>query len=110
VRAIADEADWRGTKTKICPSIVSFADLRLSSVDAVSGWLNSAVNLSLWSGGQAYLSNGARPHGCSDCGHCPLNRARPFTPDREIGARLSVHAAHLEAPQTIADFRFSSKH
>ena len=35
VRAIADEADRRGTKTKICAGIVSFADLRLPNVDAV---------------------------------------------------------------------------
>jgi L-fuconolactonase len=35
VRVIAVEADRRGTKTKICAGIVSFADLRLSNVDAV---------------------------------------------------------------------------
>jgi L-fuconolactonase len=35
VRGIAEEADRRGTKTKICAGIVSFADLRLSNVDAV---------------------------------------------------------------------------
>jgi L-fuconolactonase len=35
VRAIADEADRRGTRTKICAGIVSFADLRLPNVDAV---------------------------------------------------------------------------
>ena len=35
VRAIAEEADRRGTKTKICAGIVSFADLRLPHVDAV---------------------------------------------------------------------------
>jgi L-fuconolactonase len=35
VRAIADEADRRGTKTKICAGIVSFADLRLPNVDEV---------------------------------------------------------------------------
>jgi L-fuconolactonase len=35
VRAIAEEADRRGTKTKICAGIVSFADLRLPNVDAV---------------------------------------------------------------------------
>ncbi|MGH7489283.1 MAG: amidohydrolase family protein, partial [bacterium] len=35
VRAIADEADRRGGKTKICAGIVSFADLRLPNVDAV---------------------------------------------------------------------------
>ena len=32
---IAQEADRRGGKTKICAGIVSFADLRLSNVDAV---------------------------------------------------------------------------
>jgi L-fuconolactonase len=35
VRAIAAEADRRGTRTKICAGIVSFADLRLPNVDAV---------------------------------------------------------------------------
>jgi L-fuconolactonase len=35
VRAIADKADRRGTRTKICAGIVSFADLRLPNVDAV---------------------------------------------------------------------------
>src|ERR1043166_7774004 len=35
VRAIAEEADRRGTKTKVCAGIVSFADLRLPNVDAV---------------------------------------------------------------------------
>lgn len=35
VRAIAEEADRRGGKTKICQGIVSFADLRLPDVDAV---------------------------------------------------------------------------
>jgi predicted TIM-barrel fold metal-dependent hydrolase len=35
VRAIAEEADRRGTKTRICEGIVSFADLRLPNVDAV---------------------------------------------------------------------------
>ena len=35
VRAIADEADRRATRTKICAGIVSFADLRLPNVDAV---------------------------------------------------------------------------
>ncbi len=35
VRAIAEEADRRGTKTKICAGIVSFADLRLANVDEV---------------------------------------------------------------------------
>jgi len=35
VRAIAEEADRRGGKTKICAGIVSFADLRLPNVDAV---------------------------------------------------------------------------
>src|SRR5947207_6753411 len=35
VRAIAEEADRRGTKTKICAGIVSFADLRLPNADAV---------------------------------------------------------------------------
>ena len=35
VRAIAEEADRRGTRTKICAGIVSFADLRLPHVDAV---------------------------------------------------------------------------
>jgi L-fuconolactonase len=35
VRRIAEEADRRGTKTKICAGIVSFADLRLANVDAV---------------------------------------------------------------------------
>src|SRR5262252_9453324 len=35
VRAIAEEADRRGTKTRICAGIVSFADLRLPNVDAV---------------------------------------------------------------------------
>ena len=35
VRAIAEESDRRGGKTKICAAIVSFADLRLPNVDAV---------------------------------------------------------------------------
>jgi L-fuconolactonase len=35
VRAIAEEGDRRGGETKICAGIVSFADLRLSNVDAV---------------------------------------------------------------------------
>src|SRR5205807_2227560 len=35
VRAIAEDADRRGTKTKICAGIVSFADLRLPNADAV---------------------------------------------------------------------------
>jgi predicted TIM-barrel fold metal-dependent hydrolase len=35
VRAIAEEGDKRGGKTKICAGIVSFADLRLPNVDAV---------------------------------------------------------------------------
>src|SRR5437764_8290319 len=35
VRAIAEEADRRGTNTRICAGIVSFADLRLPNVDAV---------------------------------------------------------------------------
>src|SRR5204862_239227 len=35
VRAIAENADRRGTKTKICAGIVSFADLRLPNADAV---------------------------------------------------------------------------
>ena len=35
VSAIAEEADRRGGKTKICAGIVSFADLRLPNVDAV---------------------------------------------------------------------------
>jgi L-fuconolactonase len=35
VRAIAEEADQRGTRTRICEGIVSFADLRLGNVDAV---------------------------------------------------------------------------
>jgi L-fuconolactonase len=35
VRAIAEEADRGGTRTKICAGIVSFADLRLPNVDAV---------------------------------------------------------------------------
>ena len=35
VRAIAEESDRRGGKTKICAGIVSFADLRLPNVDAV---------------------------------------------------------------------------
>jgi L-fuconolactonase len=35
VHAIAEESDRRGSKTKICAGIVSFADLRLPSVDAV---------------------------------------------------------------------------
>src|ERR1700681_2411674 len=35
VRAIAEEGDRRGGKTKICAGIVSFADLRLANVDAV---------------------------------------------------------------------------
>src|SRR4029077_12123618 len=35
VLAIAEEGDRRGGKTKICRGIVSFADLRLSNVDAV---------------------------------------------------------------------------
>jgi L-fuconolactonase len=35
VRAIAEEADRRGSKTKICAGIVSFADLRLPQVDGV---------------------------------------------------------------------------
>src|SRR5258707_12236865 len=35
VRAIAEEADRRGTKTKICAGIVSFADLRLPNADAM---------------------------------------------------------------------------
>ena len=35
VRGIAEEADRRRTKTKICAGIVSFADLRLANVDAV---------------------------------------------------------------------------
>src|SRR5207245_3941832 len=34
VRAIAEEGDRRGGKTKVCAGIVSFADLRLSNVDA----------------------------------------------------------------------------
>jgi predicted TIM-barrel fold metal-dependent hydrolase len=35
VRAIAEEGDRRGGKTKICAGIVSFADLRLANLDAV---------------------------------------------------------------------------
>jgi L-fuconolactonase len=35
VRAIAEESDRRGTRTKVCAGIVSFADLRLPHVDAV---------------------------------------------------------------------------
>jgi L-fuconolactonase len=35
VRAIAEEADRRGGKTKVCAGIVSFADLRLANVDEV---------------------------------------------------------------------------
>src|SRR5260221_10292110 len=35
VRAIAEEGDRRGGKTKFCAGIVSFADLRLLNVDAV---------------------------------------------------------------------------
>jgi hypothetical protein len=35
VRAIAEEGDRRGGKTRICAGIVSFADLRLPNVDAV---------------------------------------------------------------------------
>jgi predicted TIM-barrel fold metal-dependent hydrolase len=35
VRAIAEEARRRGTKTEICAGIVSFADLRLTNVDEV---------------------------------------------------------------------------
>jgi L-fuconolactonase len=35
VRAIAEEGDRRGGKTKICAGVVSFADLRLPNVDAV---------------------------------------------------------------------------
>src|ERR1700730_16004671 len=35
VRAIAEESDRRGGKTKICPDICSFAVLRLPDVDAV---------------------------------------------------------------------------
>jgi predicted TIM-barrel fold metal-dependent hydrolase len=35
VRAIAEEADRRGTRAKVCAGIVSFADLRLPNVDAV---------------------------------------------------------------------------
>jgi L-fuconolactonase len=35
VRAIAEEGDRRGGKTKICAGIVSFADLRLPNVDTV---------------------------------------------------------------------------
>src|SRR5260370_21779131 len=35
VRAIAEAADRRGGKTKVCAGIVSFADLRLPNVDAV---------------------------------------------------------------------------
>ncbi len=35
VRAIAEESDRRGGKTKICAGIVSFADLRRPNVDAV---------------------------------------------------------------------------
>jgi predicted TIM-barrel fold metal-dependent hydrolase len=35
VRAVAEEGDRRGGKTKICAGIVSFADLRLDNVDAV---------------------------------------------------------------------------
>ena len=35
VREIAEEGDRRGSKTKICAGIVSFADLRLPNVDAV---------------------------------------------------------------------------
>jgi L-fuconolactonase len=35
VRAIAEEGDRRGGKTRICQGIVSFADLRLANVDAV---------------------------------------------------------------------------
>ena len=35
VRAIAEESDRRGGKTKICAGMVSFADLRLPNVDAV---------------------------------------------------------------------------
>ena len=34
-RAIAEEGDRRGGKTRICAGIVSFADLRLPNVDAV---------------------------------------------------------------------------
>jgi len=35
VRAIAEESDRRGGRTKVCAGIVSFADLRLPNVDAV---------------------------------------------------------------------------
>jgi L-fuconolactonase len=35
VRGIAEEADRRGGRTRICAGIVSFADLRLPNVDAV---------------------------------------------------------------------------
>jgi L-fuconolactonase len=35
VRAIAEEADRRGGRTKVCAGIVSFADLRLPNVDEV---------------------------------------------------------------------------
>jgi L-fuconolactonase len=35
VRGIAEEADRRGGKTRICEGIVSFADLRLANADAV---------------------------------------------------------------------------
>ena len=35
VRAIAEEADRRGGKTRVCAGIVSFADLRLPNVDDV---------------------------------------------------------------------------
>src|SRR3954463_6362602 len=35
VQEIAEESDRRGGKTKVCAGIVSFADLRLSNVDAV---------------------------------------------------------------------------
>ena len=35
VRAIAEEGDRRGTRTKICAGIVSFADLRSANVEAV---------------------------------------------------------------------------
>jgi L-fuconolactonase len=35
VGAIAEEADRRGTKTKICAAIVSFAELRLPNIDGV---------------------------------------------------------------------------
>ena len=45
VQAIAEKADRRGTRTKICAGIVSFADLRLPNVDAV---FNGQIEAAGW--------------------------------------------------------------